>query len=345
MLKKYGKSLGDIFDIKKTFIESNNELLKDNIKLAKIAKKQPKRSECKNCSNELSREVLFTKQGIDYHLCETCNHLNSIYDDTNEFAKAVYVEEVTSYSKTYSAEDRRKWLSRVDKIYTPKAKFLGDFLLNTNKITINSVMDIGAGSGYFVKALLNEKFINVHGYEVSTTQVNFANKMLGQDLVEQIEMDSLVDIIANSEAEILTMIGVLEHLTNPREILKAISMNKNIKFYYISLPLFSYSVFWEILNENIFNRHLYGGHTHLYTKESINYFCKEFDFTSLAEWQFGVDAMDLYRFSLIQMKSKNVSKKMIDLFSEKFVDVIDDIQLTFDKSEFSSEIHLILKNN
>ncbi|MFJ9463542.1 class I SAM-dependent methyltransferase [Viridibacillus arvi] len=344
-MKRYGKSLKDIFDIKKTFIDNNNELLKDNFELARIARKQPQRIYCKNCSNMLSKDVLFIKQGIEYHLCETCNHLNSIYEDTNEFAKEVYVEEVTTYSKTYSENDKKRWIDRVEKIYSPKAKFLVNCLLEANQSFGTTVLDIGAGSGYFVKALLQEGFVNVTGCEVSTTQVNFANKMLEQNLVEQIEIETLVDIIKNTKSEVLTMIGVLEHLTNPREILKAISSNKNIKYYYISVPLFSYSVFWELLNEKSFNRHLYGGHTHLYTKESINYFCDEFNFSIVEEWQFGVDALDLYRFSLLQMKEKKVSEKMMDLFSEKFLNVIDDIQLIFDKSEFSSEVHLIMKNN
>ncbi|MEY9979956.1 hypothetical protein [Lysinibacillus sp. RC79] len=111
--------------------------------------------------------------------------------------------------------------------------------------------------------------------------------MLAGEFVKQSNINDLVTIINNTDAEIISMIGVLEHLTNPREILDAISNNKNIEYFYISIPLFSFSVFWELMNESEFNRHLSGGHTHLYTKESIEYFCNEFNFSKIGKWQFG----------------------------------------------------------
>lgn len=115
-----------------------------------------------------------------------------------------------------------------------------------------SIMDIVAGFGYLIKALNNYGFTKVKGYEVSNTQVKFANAMLKDNIVEEIQLDNLVDLISKSSSEVISMIGVLEHLINPREILNAISRNKNVKYYYLSLPLFSYSVFWEMNNEEFF---------------------------------------------------------------------------------------------
>ena len=151
VIKKYGKSLHDIFEIKQTFIEQDSDLLKENLLLAEVAQQQPKRETCKNCCNKLDDSPLFKKQGINYYLCKKCNHLNGEYEDTADFANAVYVDEVTSYSKKYSASDKEKWSERVQKIYDPKAEFLLSCLNEEKKQLEMSVLDIGAGSGYFFK--------------------------------------------------------------------------------------------------------------------------------------------------------------------------------------------------
>lgn len=185
-----------------------------------------------------------------------------------------------------------------------------------DKVEDMKVLDVGAGSGYFIKALLNNGFNSVKGYEVSNQQTTFANEMLNSNIVDEIEMDNLLNLIKNTNLEIISMIGVLEHLTNPREILKAISGNRNIKYYYLSLPLFSFSVLFELLNEDYFNRQLSGGHTHLYTNESIDYFCEEFKLEIISKWFFCADAMDLFRFSLLKMNSVQDNKLISDFFEK-----------------------------
>lgn len=341
---KYGKSFSDIIDFKKSFFEGDAELLKDNIKISEILLSQPIREKCKNCGNKLERVTDFIKQNIPYELCRHCNQLNSFYEDTEAFANSIYVEEVTDYAKTYSAESKKIWLERMQKIYLPKAEFLKK-ILDTEGISGEvSITDLGAGSGYFVKALQEVGYKNSKGYEVSQNQVNLSGTMLEGKTVEKIELNQLTEVVKQTKSEVISMIGVLEHLTNPREILKEIAQNENIKFIYFSVPLFSYSVFFELLVQTHFNRHLSGGHTHLYTNESIDYFCNEFDFSIIGKWQFGVDAMDLYRLNLNRLKSL-MSAKMIEVYQEKMNAVIDDIQLIFDKNEFSSEIHVVVKKN
>lgn len=103
--KKYGKSLDDIRGIKQNFIDNNSALLKDNLILSSIARKQPKREKCKNCNTCLDSQELFIKHDIKYYLCKICNHLNGEFEDTTEYAEAVYEEEITSNSKTYSSKD------------------------------------------------------------------------------------------------------------------------------------------------------------------------------------------------------------------------------------------------
>ena len=90
-------------------------------------------------------------------------------------------------------------------------------------------------------------------------------------------MNDIKKYILNSKADCLVLIGVLEHLENPREILK-IFKNSKIKFIFLSLPLFSLTTLIEHLFPNIYPRQLGGAHNYLYTKKSIDYFIRENNF-------------------------------------------------------------------
>ncbi len=144
-----------------------------------------------------------------------------------------------------------------------------------------SYLDLGAGSGYMLGALDKCGANNLIGYEVSDAQVEFGNHMLGKTLLHKNEPNYLREIISNTKNEVVCMIGVLEHLSNPREILKLISTNPAIHYLYFSVPMFSITVFFELMFPSIMPRHLTGGHTHLYTNSSLEYLFKEFDFTPI----------------------------------------------------------------
>jgi hypothetical protein len=64
---------------------------------------------------------------------------------------------------------------------------------------------------------------------------------------------------------------------------------------------------------------------------------------AIAEWRFGVDAMDLYRHMFVKIKKKKYSQKFtnyLDLFLGKN---INKIQSIFDKNNSCSEIHALCK--
>ncbi len=60
------------------------------------------------------------------------------------------------------------------------------------------------------------------------------------------------------------------------------------------------------------------------------------------EWRFGSDINDLYRFLRVSI-AKNGNPEFASYFSEKFVPLMDKLQLVLDESEFSSELHFILR--
>lgn len=346
MLKRYGKSSGGLLKIKSSFFDENEHHLSINRNYAEIYAAQPIRNLCKNCDSEIggSDVVDFTSHSIPYRFCKTCGHLNGLYQDTNEFCESIYMDDESDYADAYLEKDIIKFNERTKTIYTPKVEFLRDSLNEAYNINLQDlrVLDIGAGSGYFISALKSVGVSGI-GLEASRAQCNLGNQYLGAKDLQNIAIEKLPESIGRASQEIISMIGVLEHLQNPREVLKKIKDNQSIEFLFISLPLFSYSVILETIFQNSFNRQLGGGHTHLYTAESIKYMAKEFDLKSVAEWWFGTDFVDLYRHSLVNLSKRGVSDYVIDQYKDSLGTKIDDMQILLDEDELASEVHILFK--
>ena len=343
---KYGKSSQDLISLKKVFFKNNDELLSNGRKINEFYSQQPQRLKCKNCNHDLY-DIAFSKLCVDYTICETCGHLNGMNEDTDTFCSHIYTDNKgVSYSELYNSKGVEEYNKRVEDIYAPKVKFMSDALLELGLDPVElRYADFGAGSGYFVSAMKNAELNNVEGYEVSEQQVVYGNKLIGKDLLQQINLKDTVDKIKTLEVDMVSMIGVLEHVRNPREILSAISTNQKIKYFYISVPLFSASVFFEMVFPDVMNRQLSGAHTHLYTESSLEYMANEFNFNTVASWWFGTDMVDLFRSVSVLLEKNKSTKNMASVWTELFTPVVDSLQLCLDKKHMSSEVHMIFRVN
>ena len=107
--------------------------------------------------------------------------------------------------------------------------------------------------------------------------------------------------------------------------------------------MFSLSVIFEIIFQNVFPRQLSGAHTHLFTEKSISKMNDLIGVNSIGEWRFGTDFMDLYRNILFNLKKQDVSENIIDYFNKNFLNNIDNFQPILDKNHSCSEIHVLAK--
>ena len=180
------------------------------------------------------------------------------------------------------------------------------------------------------------------GIEVSASEVEYGNAIGAETLLTCVGLTDSIAYIRDTKANIISAIGVLEHLIHLRKNLDAIRENKNIRYLYASVPMFSFSCAFEASHQDCYNRHMGGTHTHLFTNESIAYMAESIGFEIAYEWRFGSDINDLYRFIMVEL-GKTGNQAFASLFSEKFTPLMDEIQLILDKSEFSSELHFILK--
>ncbi len=337
--KKYGKSFGKLNSFKTDFFKNNGGMLKMADGMADILKAQDKRLSCKICGTPLG-EVFLKSHGLNYLRCEKCGHLNSEFEDTDDFASKVYVED--DYSKNYSEQDKEQYKKRMELIYVPKAGFLKDCLEKDGLCAGDlEILDIGAGCGYFAAAS-RSLGMKALGIEVSENEVNYGNMINGETLLTCVGLRDSIEYLRNTKARVVSAIGVLEHLIHLRENLDAIRDNKNIDYLYASVPMFSFTCAFETSHQDCYNRHMGGTHTHLFTNQSIEYMAESIGFETAYEWRFGSDINDLYRFIMVELEASGNSK-MAKLFSERFTPIMDELQLVMDKSEFSSELHFILR--
>jgi hypothetical protein len=344
MIENFSKPSSSILSLKQNFFDDNDVLLIKGKEINKVYSEQPKRTQCKNCNCKLDIEH-FIKQGIPYGICSRCGHLNGLHEDTDDFCSALYTDDGgESYAKNYNSKDLKSYQERVNNIYVPKAEFLFNTLSQLEEIPSSlHYSDFGAGSGYFVSALLNIGISNILGYEVSDAQVNLGNSMIGNEYLKSHSLDDSIKIAETIDADVVSMIGVLEHLQNPFEILQALQKNKKVRYIYISVPLFSPCVFFEMVFPTIMQRQLSAGHTHLYTKSSLEWLSNEFDMEQVAAWWFGTDMVDLFRNIGVRLGQQNETKEMVNAWSEMFIPLIDVMQSEIDKKRLASEVHMLFK--
>ena len=329
---KYSKSYKNLLDIKKSFYTENFKNLNSAKKINKFYKKQPKRIHCKNCNKKLTQPI-FESFDVKYTSCNNCEHLNGIYDDSNQFVEWLYSKDD---GKNYSHNYSKNYNLRVKNIYKPKVEFLKKVI--NKKINL---LDLGSGAGHFIKAceMLN---IKASGLEPSKELTSLGNKYLKKNKIMCIKMENINKHIKNSKNfNVISMISVLEHLQKPNDVIKSINKS-NIKYIYLCVPLFSLSTLIENSFSKVFPRHLSGAHTHLYTENSLKYLAKKFNYKIIGEWWFGTDIADLYRSLLVSSKNNNLKK--YDLYLKKYLfNQLDEIQKILDKKKICSEVHMILK--
>ena len=327
---KYGKSYDNLINIKNSLLTDNDKKLNETIKINKIYSKLKKRSRCIICKNKIKKKD-FISHKIEYAICQKCGHLNGKHLMDTKFNEKIYLsKEGKNYFKNY--EDN--YFDRVNNIYLPKIKFLRAVIKKKFKL-----IDFGCGGGHFVKGC--EKLnIQCEGIDPNLALVNLGRKFLKKNFLKSMNFNSCLKYAEQSKADVLSLIFVLEHLTDPNDLFKSFKKS-NIQYLYFSVPLFSLSVFLEQIFQNVYPRQLGGYHTNLYSYKSINYLCRKYNLKIIGEWWFGSDFFDLDRSILANLNSKSLmlSKSYFDLFKKN----LNNLQYVLDKSKSSSELHIVLK--
>lgn len=346
VVERFSKAIGNYYRYKSDYLKLNSERLAVQKRIVDSYRSQPKRTHCKLCAKRLSNtEKYFLKNKIRYLICLNCGHLNGEFKDTMNFVESLYTNnENDVYSSEY-IDESQKYNERVNEIYLPKAEFLKDAL--SEEIAFEDVLqmkiaDFGAGAGHFVAALQDIGFQEVEGYEVSEKLVEYGNSHLKNGSLRILPIASATEKLMDIDVDIVSLIFVLEHLEDPRQAFENIANNPSISYFYFSVPLFSLSVVFETIFENNMQRVLTEGHTHLFTQNSIQTICREFQFAILAEWWFGLDIADLSRNIQIILDQRDCPG-ISDYFRQKSRELVDALQQIIDRKKLCSEVHVLVK--
>jgi Methyltransferase domain len=341
-MKRYGKSAEGILGVRQNFFAENDACLATAARHADLYLAQPRRANCKLCAAPLPSVPDFLKLGIPYASCASCTQLNGLREDTEAFCRAIYLD--ADYGVYYGSADSERYRYRVGAVYRPKIDFLVEALSEDGRRAREmSYADFGAGSGYLVAAMLDAGLTSCGGYEVSPDQVAYANRNIGEDRVRLIPIESAADAVRTLNAEVVSMIGVLEHLRELRAVLKALRENPVPQYLYLCVPLFGFCVFLEMAFPHVYPRHLVSDHTHLFTPQSLAWMEKEFGLERCAEWWFGSDMLDLYRQTSVTLARNEATSGMVDAWDRMMRPLIDPMQLAIDRQHLASEVHLLLR--
>lgn len=339
MLKKYSKSSTFYASGKSNYFDENESLLREEIARNEIYRTQPIRLCCKICQHRLDTEADFSSHGVSYKFCAACGHLNGGHEETDAFIHAIYVADSGGdYSKDYLDMN---FLERTRSIYVPKV----DFLVEAIGHAEFNLLDVGCGSGYFVHACTLHG-ISAKGIDVSQDMVEFGNNQLvflgGKQQLQHVGISDFFEQVRTTDSLVVSAIGVIEHLKDPHDLLKAFRQS-NARYLYYSVPMFSTSVALENVFENVYPRQLSGGHTHLFTESSIEKIHSLFALKPVAQWRFGTDMMDLFRSLLVTLKDKGASNNLLSRVTQGLGPCINGMQGVLDQNDFCSEIHCLVE--
>lgn len=332
---RFSKASSAVIKNKRSFFDDNDKLLAYVQSVNALYLSQPRRERCKTCGMSLTQEHSVRVHAVPYVFCGRCGHFNGLHEDTQEFAQRVYAEDA---GQSYSVNYKKNYDERVKEIYEPKALFLRDVLRN-EQVEKFDVTDIGCGGGHFVAACENLG-IRCTGYDTNRALIELAKRSLARNSVELSELNNISDLIRSVQSPVTSLIGVLEHLIDPRGALEAFCLSR-AEYLYLQVPLFSLSVILESSHPTVFPRQLNAGHTHLYTEASLNYLKREFNLLAAGEWWFGTDIVDLFRHLHVLADIGATARG--NVLAGVIGDHIDELQGVLDRRKVCSGVNLVLK--
>jgi SAM-dependent methyltransferase len=338
--RRYAKPSGFYFDARAEFFTENDSLRKKAHEVNKIYTRQPAREECKICAASLPSSGGFASHGVPYVQCTACGHLNGRHQDCDAFSEAIYVDAHEQYAELYVGG---QFDERVRNIYLPKVDFLIESLPSDEEA---SLLDIGCGAGFFVDAAL-QRGIQARGIDVNAAMLTFGNDEIarrhGQRPLSLVDGTSLAEHMRESDASILSAIGVIEHLSDLKAFWRAFRSSR-FEYLYFSVPMFSLSAVVEHAFPEVAPRHLQGDHTHLFSESSLQHMYAMLGVEPVAEWRFGTDVLDLFR-SLLHTTVKNGSDTLREDLLSRLTPCIDDLQAALDRAHYCSEIHVLTQRS
>lgn len=153
-----------------------------------------KRAECPLCGFDAA----FYKTEKNFNLYQCSCGLIFVHPTPSKGELEKFYHEVHEQITTHT------WLTHGENVYLRLAKKL------KRKLGTGTVLDVGAGAGYFIEVLEREGF-ETYGVETAVTS---SKKIIAKDISEISP--------ATAQFDAVTMLWVLEHIPNPDEVIRSV---------------------------------------------------------------------------------------------------------------------------
>ncbi len=332
IIEKYSKSI-NLKKLKRSSawrLESIEKRSKD----AQIFSKNTINVNCPVCG-ESGFESLVCIYGFEYVACLSCTHVYIKNPPNNESLLNYYENNIKEISLRPSRDLVQKDLYkiRVNEIAKPKVSFVTDVLGKFGKW-----VDIGCGSGEVLYAAKNLGWDTL-GFEIDPDEI-FLAKQFGLN-VKNIKINEQNGAGFLSEADVISLISVLEHVANPKNILSVVSkFAKKDVCLVLELPHHpSLSAFSNIMFPDLIARHMLPpNHLSIFTEKSVKKFLYEFGFEPTHIWYYGQDISELMETIFLNNKLNKQSSLLSDILK-----LLPSLQKKIDEQKMCDEFLIITR--
>ena len=258
------------------------------------SKKFIRTNNCCVCKSKKYKSFVI-KFGFQYVKCSSCGHIYLRNQIKNEILLDLY-----SNSKTDKVSRERKKFSELQ-LYWQKIYFKYSNIL-FSLCPKGKLLDIGCGDGAFLEFMKINFNYELYGTEYSKDTKKKLKKLLGKNFFYRKEIEDLK--IKKNFFNLVSLIGVLEHLSDPNKLFKTLSRYVKKKgFIFILIPnLDSYS--FSVLKEKTPTLNP-RAHLNFFTRKSLGKLIKRFNFKITHKYQ-ELPVIDLVH------KKKKINDKIIE---------------------------------
>ena len=285
---------------------------------------------CGSADNEHMVQIY----GFDYGICDNCGVARMLQIPASQSLRDFYTDGAYEAEKQPGEDliSTDSFHERVNLISTPKVQHVLD---NLNKPAPYWV-DIGCGVGDLVQAA-NNLGAKAIGYDIDMREISHGIAMGANIKNVDITDENAGELLG--EADIISLISVIEHVPNPHHMLKSIlDHSKPDATIVIEVPRFhSISSLTNLCFTNLVARHMLPPqHLSLFTDESFKYLADSLELSIDHVWYYGSDANEI--FGTLLQQSVMAERH----FGDRIYDLILDIQQVFDRHKLCDEMFVML---
>ncbi len=292
-------------------------------------------AQCYVCGSEI-RELLADIHGFSYVSCSACGHVYTSRRYSDDAIRRFY--ESNAYWAEVTYANKETCYYRRDNVALPKVEFAERYLGEKSGTWI----DVGSGIGDMV-SVAQTKGYQAIGLELSTTSVEFAKEVFGLQLVRRTIAEYLTDhpeVLGT--ASVVSMIGVLEHVVSPIDLLKDAHRTLRpggVAMIQVPNAKSLASMVQACFPENVFRHMSPIEHIMLFTESSLATALKLTGFEPVAYWYHGLDIYELM--TNLVLANNRVQDSML---YRTMLESMNDLQQVIDDREQSDRIICIAKN-